>query len=76
MSEDAPVDIGEGIPPLPETKGALKPIQETTLVERLMMLVPAGAVGTSLAAVFKVGGSVVTIAVVLLCAMGPFAYYQ
>lgn len=76
MADDALVDVEEGVPPIPEMKGAMKPIQETTPLERLMMVVAAGAVGTSLGAIILVGGYVVIIAGVLSCAMGPFAYYQ
>jgi len=76
MADDTPIDVEEGIPPMPEMKGALKPVMETTPVERLMMIVAGGAVGTSVAAIFLVGGPIVFTAGILSCAMGPFAYYQ
>lgn len=70
-------DVEEGgVPPPPEPKGALKPIAETTPVERIMMVVAGGAVATSLAAIIIEQSLVVILAGVLSCAMGPFAYYQ
>jgi len=67
---------GGALPADPPEKGALKPLQETTPVERLMMVIAGGAVGTSVAAIIVVGGAPVLIAGILSCAMGPFAYNQ
>lgn len=70
-------DVEEGgLPPPPEPKGALKPIAETTPIERAMMIVAGGAVATSLAAIIVEGSVIVVLAGVLSIGMGPFAYYQ
>jgi FtsZ-binding cell division protein ZapB len=65
-----------GLPPEPEMKGALKPIAETTPVERLMMMIAAAAVATSLAAIIIEQSAVVVLAGIFSCAMGPYAYFQ
>ena len=66
------------LPPEPEMKaGLLKPVPETTIVERLFMIIAGIAVGTSLAAMIaSLGNLVVVIAGFLSILMAPYAYYQ
>ena len=74
--EDVEGGAGGLLPPEPELKGALKPIADTTPIERLMMVVAGLAVATSLAAIIVEGSAVVILAGILSMAMGPFAYIQ
>lgn len=86
MSEPIKGDIEEGealtaagvdLPPEPEMKGGLlKPVPETTAIERLFMGIAALAIGTALAAMIVEGNIIVIIAGVLSIIMGPYSYYQ
>jgi len=86
MSEPIKGDIEEGgaleaagvdLPPEPELKGGfLKPVPETTFVERIFMGLAAVAIGTALAAMIVEGNIIVIVAGVLSIIMGPYAYYQ
>jgi hypothetical protein len=83
MADATPMDVeaggtdgGSTLPPDPELKGALKPIAETTLVERIMMVIAGAAIATSLAAIIIERSAVVILAGILSCAMGPYAYFQ
>lgn len=68
---------GVNLPPEPEMKGGLlKPIPETTFVERIFMGIAAVAVCTALAAMIVEGNVIVVVAGVLSIIMGPYAYYQ
>lgn len=76
---ETPAESGAGagvLPPEPELRGALKPIAETTVVERIMMIIAGAAVATSLAAIVVEQSAIVILAGLLSCAMGPYAYYQ
>eukprot|EP00980_Cylindrotheca_fusiformis_P018119 scaffold5827_cov97-Cylindrotheca_fusiformis.AAC.3 len=68
---------GVNLPPEPELKGGLlKPVPETTFVERIFMGVAALAVCTALAAMIVEGNVIVIIAGILSIIMGPYSYYQ
>eukprot|EP00542_Grammatophora_oceanica_P011967 CAMPEP_0194027868 /NCGR_PEP_ID=MMETSP0009_2-20130614/1908_1 /TAXON_ID=210454 /ORGANISM="Grammatophora oceanica, Strain CCMP 410" /LENGTH=248 /DNA_ID=CAMNT_0038667053 /DNA_START=129 /DNA_END=875 /DNA_ORIENTATION=+ len=67
---------GGGLPPEPAEKGALKPIAETTPMERVAGGVAIVAVATSLAAIIINQSAVVILAGIFSSAMGPYAYYQ
>jgi SMC interacting uncharacterized protein involved in chromosome segregation len=57
--------------------GLLKPIPETTFVERIFMGIAGLAVFTALAAMIVEGGSIIVVAAgILSIIMGPYAYYQ
>lgn len=65
------------LPPDPELHGGLlKPVAETTLVERIMMVIAGAAVATSIAAIVVEQSALVVLAGLFSCAMGPYAYYQ
>ena len=64
------------IPPEPDLKGPLKPVQETTPIERLTGVVAGITAILALSAMVVEGGTVVVIAGVLSMIMGPYAYYQ
>lgn len=68
---------GVQLPPEPEMKGGLlKPVPETTTVERIFMGIAAVAIATALAAMVVEGNIIVIVAGVLSILMGPYAYYQ
>jgi ABC-type antimicrobial peptide transport system permease subunit len=69
---------GVNLPPEPEAKaGLLKPVPETTLLERLFIAIAFSAVGTAIAAmVASLFNIVVVIAGILSILMGPYSYYQ
>jgi Skp family chaperone for outer membrane proteins len=60
---------GVNLPPEPEEKGALKPIAETTPLERVFGIVAGGALATSLAAIIIEQSSIVIVAGILSCIM-------
>lgn len=61
----------------PEGKGALKPINETTPLEKLVLVVAVAAVGTAVGAIVVAGAnSVVMVAGILSCVTGPYMYMQ
>mmetsp|Transcript_15708 Transcript_15708/g.43333 ORF Transcript_15708/g.43333 Transcript_15708/m.43333 type:complete len:262 (-) Transcript_15708:94-879(-) len=65
------------LPPEPETgKGFLKPIPETTLMERVAAITAGAAIVTALAAMLVEGGIVVILAGVLSVVVSPYAYWQ
>jgi hypothetical protein len=70
--------IESGNPALEETRDGplLKPIAETTPLERIMMFVAFAAVATSVTAIVVEQTAVVILAGLLSSTMGPFAYYQ
>jgi hypothetical protein len=77
MSASAePMDVEAGgggglkLPPEPEEKGPLKPIAETTPLERVFAIVAGGALATSLAAIIIEQSAIVVVAGVLSCVMG------
>ncbi|KAL3932518.1 MAG: hypothetical protein SGBAC_010816 [Bacillariaceae sp.] len=86
MSEPMKGDIEQGgaleaagvqLPPEPELKGGLlKPVPETTFVERIFMGIAGVAIVTALAAMIVEGNIIVIVAGVLSILMGPYAYYQ
>mmetsp|Transcript_1028 Transcript_1028/g.2007 ORF Transcript_1028/g.2007 Transcript_1028/m.2007 type:complete len:254 (+) Transcript_1028:365-1126(+) len=86
MSEPISGDIEQGgalaaagveLPPEPELKGGLlKPVPETTFVERIFMGIAAVAIATALLAMIFNGGIIVIVAGVLSILMGPYSYYQ
>lgn len=68
---------GVQLPPEPELKGGLlKPIPETTFVERIFIGIAGVAIATALAAMIVEGNIIVIVAGVLSILMGPYAYYQ
>jgi len=61
----------------PEDKGALKPIAETTALEKLMLVIAALAVGTSIGAIIVTqAATTVVVAGVLSSITGPYMYMQ
>jgi septal ring factor EnvC (AmiA/AmiB activator) len=64
------------LPPEPEMKGPLKPVSETTPVERLTAVVAGITAILALSAIIVEGGAVVVVAGILSIIMGPYAYYQ
>jgi hypothetical protein len=65
------------IPPEPKpSKGLLKPIPETTILERVMMGVAGVAVITAIVAMAIEDSVFVMVGGVLSILMGPYAYYQ
>lgn len=80
MSASAePLDVEAGgggggmtltLPPEPEEKGPLKPIAETTPLERVFGIVAGGALATSIAAIVVEQSAIVVVAGVLSCIMG------
>jgi hypothetical protein len=84
MASTGDIEMGGGgggptrvnIPPEPDLKGPLKPIQETTPVERLTAAAAVITAILALSAMAVEGGAVVLVAGVLSLIMGPYAYYQ
>jgi predicted PurR-regulated permease PerM len=78
------IEAGQGgtsnsiqLPPEPEiNKGFLKPIPETTKMERVAGVVAGGAVATALVAMVIEGSVIVILGGVLSCIVGPYAYWQ
>lgn len=64
------------LPPEPQMKGPLKPVAETTPVERLTGVVAGITAILALSAMAVEGGTVVIVAGILSIIMGPYAYYQ
>jgi len=64
------------LPEAPAEREGLKPIAETTPVERATGVVAGAAVGTSVAAMIFEQSPIVIVAGVLSSALGPYAYYQ
>lgn len=66
------------LPPEPESKaGLLKPVPETTIVERIFIGIALVTVTTSLAAmIVTLGNIVIVIAGVFSIILSPYAYYQ
>lgn len=73
-------DDEAGTPPVnfdeEEGKGALKPIAETTPLEKLVLVVAVAAVGTSVGAMIVEGGAAILVAGILSCVTGPYMYMQ
>lgn len=82
MSAPGPVDIETGnadsnLPPEPEVgKGFLKPIPETTTIEKVAGGAAVVSVVTALAAMIVEGGIVVYFGGILSAVVGPYAYWQ
>jgi uncharacterized protein YukE len=70
----APLEIA--LPPDPETGKLLKPLPETTLMERIAGGVALVAVVTALAAMIIEQSVVVIVGGILSAIVGPYAYYQ
>lgn len=75
-AEPLDIEASGGLPPDPQDRGMLKPIQETTAMERLFGVVAGIAVATSLAAIIIEQSAIVILAGLLSSAMGPYAYWQ
>jgi hypothetical protein len=71
-----PLDVESGLAEPPADRGALKPIKETTPMERLAGIVAGIAIVTSLAAIVIEQSAIVILAGLLSSAMGPYAYWQ
>ncbi|KAG7355089.1 hypothetical protein IV203_004445 [Nitzschia inconspicua] len=67
---------GVQLPPEPDLKGPLKPVSETTPVERLTGVAAGITAILALSAMVVEGGTVVVVAGILSIIMGPYAYYQ
>ena len=67
---------GVNLPPEPEEARILKPIPDTTPMERVAGAIAAIAVGTSLAAIIVEHSVLVIVAGVLSSFVGPYAYFQ
>lgn len=72
----ASAGVSVNLPPEPELKGPLKPVQETTPRERVAGGLAGAAVITSLAAIIVEHSAVVILAGVSAIVVGPYAYYQ
>lgn len=71
----APLEVD--LPPDPEVgKGFLKPIPETTTIEKIAGGAACCAVITALAAMIVEGGPIVLIGGILSAIVGPYAYWQ
>lgn len=71
----APLEVD--LPPEPETgKGFLKPIPETTPLERVAGGAAVVSVVTALAAMIVEGSAIVLIGGILSAVVGPYAYFQ
>ena len=65
------------LPPEPEpNKGFLKPIPETTPIERVAGGAAVVSVATALAAMVVEGSAIVLIGGILSAVVGPYAYWQ
>jgi hypothetical protein len=65
------------LPPEPATgRGFLKPVPETTPLERAAGVVAAAAVATALVAMVVEQSAVVIVGGILSCVVGPYCYYQ
>ena len=73
---DALALAGVNLPPEPELKGPLKPVQETTPKERVAGGLAGAAVITSLAAIIVEHSAIVILAGVSAIVLAPYAYYQ
>lgn len=67
---------GVNLPPEPEEARILKPIPDTTIMERVAGVVAAITVGTSLAAIIVDYSPIVIVAGVLSSFVGPYAFFQ
>eukprot|EP00934_Nitzschia_sp_Nitz4_P000332 Nitzschia sp. Nitz4//scaffold29_size155292//40040//40810//NITZ4_002645-RA/size155292-processed-gene-0.9-mRNA-1//1//CDS//3329546409//332//frame0 len=67
---------GVTLPPEPEFKGPLKPVAETTPIERLAGIIAGAAIVTALVAIVIEHSAIVVVAGILSIMMGPYAYYQ
>jgi len=67
---------GIKLPPEPELKGPLKPVQETTPRERGAGVMAAFAVISSVVAMIIEGENIVYLAGILSIVLGPYAYFQ
>lgn len=83
MASTEPLDVevgggggggGVNLPPEPVDKGPLKPIAETTPLERVFGVVAGGALATSLAAIIIEQSAIVIVAGVLSCVMVSAAF--
>lgn len=71
------VAAAPNLPPEPDIgKGFLKPIPETTQLERVTGIIAAAAVLTALIAMIVEGSIFVILAGILSVLVGPYAYYQ
>ena len=67
---------GPGGPDAPDAGAPLKPIAETTMMERVAGFIAGGSIATSLAAIIMERSAIVSIAGALSMILGPYAYYQ
>lgn len=75
--ETGNLEVESNLPPEPEIgKGFLKPIPETTPLERVAGGAAVMSVGTALAAMILEGSAVVLIGGILSAVVGPYAYWQ
>jgi len=73
---DNPPDLDENGNVVDPRAAPLGHVKGMTPMERLTGLVAAGSVGTSIATMVLVGGSMVMVAGILALICGPYAYYQ
>jgi archaellum component FlaF (FlaF/FlaG flagellin family) len=70
------VEAGAELPEVPDDRGPLKPIAETTPRERVAGIVATCAVATAVAAIIVEQSAIVFVAGILSAIIGPYAYYQ
>mmetsp|Transcript_28172 Transcript_28172/g.61370 ORF Transcript_28172/g.61370 Transcript_28172/m.61370 type:complete len:267 (-) Transcript_28172:105-905(-) len=69
-------DIETGDGAAAKSRDPLTMVAESTPLEKVVGVMAAAAVGTSLAAMVVQGGSIVLVAGILSCIVGPLAYWQ
>lgn len=72
-------DVEDGVsklPPEPECKGFLKPLPETTVLERVAAVVAGAAVLTAIVAMAIEQSAIVIVGGILSIIVGPYAYWQ
>jgi len=75
--EGGTANVSPNLPPEPDVgKGFLKPIPETTPVERVAGGLAVASVVTAFVAMIVEGSAIVTIGGILSILIGPYAYYQ
>uniref|UniRef100_A0A7S1CXE3 EF-hand domain-containing protein n=1 Tax=Cyclophora tenuis TaxID=216820 RepID=A0A7S1CXE3_CYCTE len=77
-AEGQDVEVGgdPGGPDAPGSKPPLRPVAETTFMERIAGFIAGAAVATALAAIVIERSAIVSIAGVLSMILGPYLYYQ
>lgn len=74
-AEGEDIETGEG-GDAPTSKAPLKPVAETTMMERVAGFIAGGAIATALAAIIIERSAIVSLAGVFSMIIGPYLYYQ